>query len=249
MAVIGVLANHKGAVTVMTVASAVDPAELTIHVIGYAEQELPGSLARRIAITGEYAEGDLPALLAKVKPHVVWFPAQWPETYSYTLSAAIDAGLPIVATRIGAFPERLEGRALTWLVDPEASTEEWLAVFAKVRGELARPRKSPAGKPRKPVADYYREHYLRPTAVRVAGPTDRSAPRRSDQRGGDTGTLSRRCAHPMLVYTAAAAARSSGDRRRLRHRAGRSRRGVTVSQLMSSSRSAMRWLISTPPMH
>ncbi len=57
MAVIGVLANHKGAVTVMTVASAVDPAELTIHLIGYAEPELPGSLARRIAITGEYAEG------------------------------------------------------------------------------------------------------------------------------------------------------------------------------------------------
>ncbi len=97
----------------------------------------------------------------------MWYPAQWPETYSFTLSAAIDAGLPIVATRIGAFPERLEGRALTWLVDPEASTEEWLAVFAKVRGELARPRKSPVGKPRKPVADYYREHYLRPTAVRV----------------------------------------------------------------------------------
>ena len=142
---IGVLANQKGAVTVMSVASAADPAELSIHVIGYAEQELPEPLAERIAMTGEYAEAELPALLAKVKPHVVWFPAQWPETYSYTLSAAIDAGLPIVATRIGAFPERLEGRPLTWLVDPEASTEEWLAVFAEVRGELTRQRKPPAG--------------------------------------------------------------------------------------------------------
>jgi GT2 family glycosyltransferase/glycosyltransferase involved in cell wall biosynthesis len=167
VAVIGVLANQKGAITVMTVASAVDAAELTIHVIGYAEQELPGALAKRIVTTGEYAEADLPALLAKVKPHVVWFPAQWPETYSFTLNAAIDAGLPIVASRFGAFPERLEGRALTWLVDPEASTEDWLAVFAKVRGELARPRKLPIGKPRKPVADYYREHYLRPPAGRV----------------------------------------------------------------------------------
>ena len=131
------------------------------------------ALAERIAITGEYAEADLPALLAKVKPHVVWFPAQWPETYSYTLSAAIDAGLPIVATRIGAFPERLEGRALTWLVDPEASTEEWLAVFAKVRGELARPRKPPAGKPRKPVADYL-PRALRAPARRPRRRTDRS---------------------------------------------------------------------------
>ena len=167
VAVIGVLANQKGAITVMSVASAVDPAELTIHVIGYAEQELPGALAKRIAVTGEYAEAELPALLAKVRPHVVWLPGQCPETYSFTLSAAIDAGLPIVASRIGAFPERLEGRAMTWLVDPEASTEEWLAIFAKVRGELSRPRKLPIGKPRKPVADYYRGHYLRPPAVGV----------------------------------------------------------------------------------
>jgi hypothetical protein len=39
-------------------------------------------------MTGQYAESELPALLAKVRPHVVWFPAQWPETYSYTLTAA-----------------------------------------------------------------------------------------------------------------------------------------------------------------
>ena len=41
----------------MTVASAVDPAELSIHVIGYAEPELPEPLAERIAVTGEYRGG------------------------------------------------------------------------------------------------------------------------------------------------------------------------------------------------
>ena len=167
VAVIGVLANQKGAITVMTVASAADPAELLVHVIGYAEQALPEPLAERIAMTGEYAETELPALLAKVKPHVVWFPAQWPETYSYTLSAAIDAGLPIVATRIGAFPERLEGRKLTWLADPEASAEEWLAVFAEVRSELVRQRRLPVGPPRALVADFYRERYVHPPTVRT----------------------------------------------------------------------------------
>jgi GT2 family glycosyltransferase/glycosyltransferase involved in cell wall biosynthesis len=168
VALIGVLAHQKGAVTVMSVALAADPAELSIQVIGYPEQELPKPLAQRIAVTGAYAEAELPVLLAKVRPHVVWFPSQWPETYSYSLSAAIDAGLPIVATRIGAFPERLAGRALTWLVDPEASTEEWLAVFATVRGALTRLRKPPAGTRRTPVADYYREDYLRAPVVRAA---------------------------------------------------------------------------------
>jgi hypothetical protein len=166
VALLGVLANHKGAVAVMSVASTADAASLSLHLIGYAEQPLPEPLARRIAMTGKYADGELPALLAKVKPHVVWFPAQGPESYSYTLSAAIDAGLPIVATRIGAFPERLAGRPSTWLVDPEASTEAWLATFAEVRRALERQRTRPNGKPRKPVADYYRERYVCPPAIR-----------------------------------------------------------------------------------
>ena len=169
VAVLGVLSNHKGAAAVMTLASAANPAELSIQVIGHAETELPGPLANRIAVTGEYEGADLRALLAKVKPHVVWFPGQCPETYSYTLTTAIDAGLPIVATRIGAFPERLEGRPLTWLVDPEASPEEWLAVFAKVRSALTSKRKPPTGRPRQPVADYYRDHYVKAPAVRAAG--------------------------------------------------------------------------------
>jgi GT2 family glycosyltransferase/glycosyltransferase involved in cell wall biosynthesis len=166
VAVLGVLANQKGALAVISLAEAADPAELSIHLIGYTEQELPAGLAERLEMTGEYQESELPALLARLKPHVVWFPAQWPETYSYTLSVAIDAGLPIVASRIGAFPERLAGRPLTWLVDPEASTEVWRAAFERVRGELMRQSKPPAGKPRKPVADFYRDEYVRTPAVR-----------------------------------------------------------------------------------
>jgi len=169
VAVIGVLANQKGAVTIMSLASAVAPEVLSIHVIGYAEKELPAGLAARITMTGEYQEEELPALLAKLKPHVVWFPAQWPETYSFTLSAAIDSGLPIVATRIGSFPERLAGRPLTWLADPEASTEEWLSIFDTVRTALARQRKPAAGKPRAPIADYYGEQYVQPSVRRGSG--------------------------------------------------------------------------------
>ncbi len=168
VAVIGVLANQKGALAVMSMAEAADPAELSIHVIGYAEPELQAGLPECIEVTGEYAAADLPALLAKLKPHVVWFPAQWPETYSYTLSAAIDAGLPIVASRIGAFPERLAGRPLTWLVGPAASTEEWRAVFEQARVELMGRRKLPAGKPRKSAADFYRDRVCARACRRVA---------------------------------------------------------------------------------
>jgi GT2 family glycosyltransferase/glycosyltransferase involved in cell wall biosynthesis len=163
VAVIGVLAYQKGALAVINVAMTADPAALSICLIGYAERALLPAMPQDIVMTGEYTDSDLPKFLLEQKPHVVWFPAQWPETYSYTLTAAINAGLPIVATGIGAFTERLAGRPLTWLVDPEATPQQWLDVFANVRKELSRPRKSPPIPPIPAAADYYREEYLRPT--------------------------------------------------------------------------------------
>ena len=137
IALLGVLAPQKGAAVVATAAELADPRQYAFHLLGAPERPLPGPAARRITVTGAYAEGELPGMLARVRPDVVWFPAQWPETYSYTLSTALAAGLPIVASAIGAFPERLAGRALTWMVDPAAPAGEWLAVFAHVRAALA----------------------------------------------------------------------------------------------------------------
>jgi GT2 family glycosyltransferase/glycosyltransferase involved in cell wall biosynthesis len=167
VALIGVLAGNKGLISVLTLAGAAPAQDIALHLIGYPEQDLPEDIATRISVSGKYQEHELPRLLAAAKPHVVWFPAQWPETYSYTLSAAINAGLPIVATRIGAFPERLQGRKLTWLVDPTAATEDWLAVFRGVRAALGR--KPPAATARRQVADFYASDYaapLRAPAVR-----------------------------------------------------------------------------------
>src|SRR5208282_3748806 len=179
IAVIGVLAGHKGETSVVTLAEAAPASEVSLHLIGHAERDLPADVAARMSVTGKYAEPELAGLLAAAKPHVVWFPAPWPETYSYALSAAIRAGLPIVATRIGAFPERLDGRPLTWLVDPAATTETWLAVFREVRAALGRtapPGAAPGAPPgapktaaRRPVADFYAHDYaapLRAPAVR-----------------------------------------------------------------------------------
>lgn len=160
VAVLGVLAAQKGAASVLAMAEATTPAELELLLIGHPENPLPRHIRRRIRATGKYEDGDLPALLAKARPHVAWFPAQWPETWSYTLSAAIEAGLPIVASRIGAFPERLKGRPLTWLVDPAATTAEWRAVFAEARKAL-RERKAPPAT-RGEVSDFYAASYLAP---------------------------------------------------------------------------------------
>ncbi|MBN8874246.1 MAG: glycosyltransferase [Rhodospirillales bacterium] len=161
VAVLGVLANHKGAHAVAAVAEAADPRELRIDLIGSVETDFPGDADTLLHATGPYQEAELPALLARLKPHVVWFPAAWPETFSYTLSAALAAGLPVVATAIGAFPERLVDRPLTWLAPPTSSAEDWLALFGQVRARL-KAQRGVATAPRAPVADFYATQYLTP---------------------------------------------------------------------------------------
>ena len=190
IAVLGVLAGQKGEISVATLAEAAPAGDLSLHLIGYPERPLPASVAARISMTGEYQEAELAGLLQAARPHVVWFPAPWPETYSYTLSAAIQARLPIVATRIGAFPERLEGRPLTWLADPACTTQDWLAVFRGVRTALAQPLPKPTA--RRPVADFYAHDYAAPLlAPAVRRPAVRSpAVRRSEIDLRQAGRLS-----------------------------------------------------------
>ncbi len=139
VAMLGALANHKGAHLVASVAMAADPARLELDVIGDVQADFPAAARERITIHGRYQEGELPALIAKYRPHVIWFPACWPETYSFTLSAAIEAGLPIMAGDIGAFSERLAGRPLTWLIAPTLDPAVWLGLFDTVAKVIQKP--------------------------------------------------------------------------------------------------------------
>ena len=177
VALIGILAPHKGAAVVEAVLEAANPALLEFHLIGDVEDEFPEAARERIHIGGRYKETDLPALIRSVRPHVLWFPASWPETYSYTITAGIETGLPIVASRLGALPERLAGRALTWLVEPSLDTALWLGAFEAVRVALRAPPPAPGA--RTPVADFYAESYLAAPAVRRAGPIDLRRPGRT----------------------------------------------------------------------
>jgi len=86
---------------------------LPIHfrVLGYVARPVGEWPDLPVSVSGEYREGDLESLVALEGGDAFFFPAQCPETWSYTLSAALASGLPIVATDLGALPERLAGRA------------------------------------------------------------------------------------------------------------------------------------------
>jgi glycosyltransferase involved in cell wall biosynthesis len=157
---LGVLANHKGARTVAEVAEAAEPGTIELHLIGHLEPSFPQPAAKLIRATGKYRDRDLPALLKKIDPHVFWFPSSTPESYSFTLSTAIATGLPIVATDLGSFTERLAGRPHSWLVDHRASSKDWLATFNAVRTTLRNP--AAPSQVARPVAisDFYTHRYL-----------------------------------------------------------------------------------------
>lgn len=161
IAILGVLADHKGARTVASVVEIADPKLMEIHLIGHTEDQFPQQALKRLRVTGKYDETELARLIDEVNPHVIWFPAAWPETFSYTLSSAIHSGRPIVATSIGAMPERLAGRPLTWLMAADTAPSEWLIFFNRIRSALSSLERTPAPL-RRAVNDFYAADYLLP---------------------------------------------------------------------------------------
>ncbi len=93
---------------------------LHFHVIGHVDRPLKTWPAAPLTIGGSYPDEQLAPLLALERPDAFLFLSQVPETYSYTLSVAMQSGLPIVATRLGALPQRLAGYRSHALVEPGA---------------------------------------------------------------------------------------------------------------------------------
>jgi GT2 family glycosyltransferase/glycosyltransferase involved in cell wall biosynthesis len=135
VAVIGALSVIKGADLLEDAAAAASRigAPVEFHLLGYGYRALKTQPSAYLTAHGQYAEADLPGLLTWLQPDVVWFPARWPETYSYTLSACLQGGWPVVAPDIGAFPERLAGRSWTWIEPWQSSAVQWLAFFMGIR--------------------------------------------------------------------------------------------------------------------
>ena len=79
---------------------------LEFVLMGYSLND--GALRRAgVEVTGRYEDTKALSILGKINAHIVFLPATWPETYSYTLSIALRAGARVAAFEIGAFRTRL----------------------------------------------------------------------------------------------------------------------------------------------
>ena len=115
---------------------------LYFRVIGHLEQPVRAP-ENAFSISGSYPDAELARIVSLERPDAFLFLSQVPESFSYTLSAAMKTGLPIVATKLGAFKERLATYPSSRLVSPDAQAA---AVNDAILG-LVRARASASPKP------------------------------------------------------------------------------------------------------
>jgi GT2 family glycosyltransferase/glycosyltransferase involved in cell wall biosynthesis len=181
VALIGVLSADKGARLVGECARFARQAQVAVRfsLIGF----VPDADARFVkdaglTVSGPYKSEELPQRLVAEAPHVVWFPAVWPETYSFTLSEAMRARLPVLVPDIGAFAERVAGRPWSWITRWDTSPAEFGDVFAGIAADLRRREPVATGEARSALraglarshvressASFYDDSYLNPLRV------------------------------------------------------------------------------------
>lgn len=129
--VLGQLTLAKGIKLLESCATDAKARGLAIHfkVIGFTEEKIKQYPEIPLSFSGRYEDCNLSSLIALERPDLIFFPALWPETYSYTLSYAINSGLPIVGPRLGTFIERLAGYPLAWLLKWDTRPEDWNDFF------------------------------------------------------------------------------------------------------------------------
>lgn len=109
---------------------------LEFHLLGFAYRKLASYPFSNLRVHGAYADDQVDRLLQELAPDVVWFPGSCPETYSYTLSICMRAGLPVIAPNIGAFPERMAGRPWSWQFEPNITPQPMHQLLLDVRSAL-----------------------------------------------------------------------------------------------------------------
>lgn len=106
--VIGAIGKIKGYDILFACATEAQRRRLPIEfvVMGYTMNDAPLQKIG-VRITGKYNDNNAQNLLAELDPRLVWLPSTWPETYSYTLSLALQQGCPVAVFDLGAMARRL----------------------------------------------------------------------------------------------------------------------------------------------
>ncbi len=109
VALIGAIGFHKGYDILLAMARDAANRDLPLEfvVIGYTVDDRALFETGRVFVTGEYTESELQELIGREKPDMALFLSQFPETWCYTLTHALQAGVPVGGFDFGAIADRL----------------------------------------------------------------------------------------------------------------------------------------------
>lgn len=144
VAVIGGIGPHKGFEHLIRLARWSDRRNLNLHfyVVGTVPDTSKFDGLGNITFTGGYKQAELPERLAALDCQLALFLSVWPETYCYTLSEALAAGLTPVSYDLGAVGERLRalgvGTHIPFPSTPEIIVRALMETYAW-RSTLAAP--------------------------------------------------------------------------------------------------------------
>ncbi len=135
-AVIGAIGPHKGSADARGARAArCEGTDIAIVVIGYLDTQVePGWRGDHVFVHGAYGDDEVAGLLRAYGAELVLFPNQVPESFSYALSDAWSAGLPVLVRPTGALAERVERHGGGWLLPQGFGAAEVAAALRRTSG-------------------------------------------------------------------------------------------------------------------
>jgi len=89
--------------------------------------------AKNLVKTGWYKPEELPRLILENDIDLIGLLSVWPETYSYTLSEAINCNVPVIVTDIGALGERIDAINCGWKVPVNSIVDEFKRIVEQIQ--------------------------------------------------------------------------------------------------------------------
>jgi GT2 family glycosyltransferase len=131
---IGAIGPHKGSTKLLEIAERawLTRPELKFRVIGYTDIDKKLQAVGNVTITGSFPPGEGARLLGEARGRLVLFLSTWPETYSYTLSEVLLAGMVPLVPDIGAPAERVRRAGVGAVFPFPADAETVLGLIDEV---------------------------------------------------------------------------------------------------------------------
>lgn len=117
IAFIGVMTKHKGSDIVRDVISNDNLKNIKFHLFGRSEDKTLEKSTNNYKFHGGYVREELPSILTKNNIDLICIFSTWPETYSYTLTEAIIAKIPVLSYNLGAVNDRITENEIGWTVE------------------------------------------------------------------------------------------------------------------------------------